>query len=216
MPNWATNDVEVYGNKDTLEKLLADAKEGTFKRYFDWNRDKGEYDSFTEHENLFSFDSLVPTPKFAGNKQREANGEQLANALNGNLDFEYDNPYDWHLAHWGTKWDLDQDSLTLNAISEKDGHHYFTIGFITAWSPACQFWQTISEKYGVYVINNYYEEGMNYIGTYEVSNGVEVNNTCVEISKEMWKKAGATFDKKGEIEWGEGEIILSNNFPIRA
>jgi hypothetical protein len=153
----------------------------------------------------------------ASSKNSETgSSEQTAHSLNGDLDYPYTNAYDWHLAHWGTKWDIDQDSLTLNPISEKNGHHYFSLGFSTAWSPACQFWNYVSEKYGVYVINNYYEEGMNYIGTYEVNNGVVVNDTCVEITKEMWKKAGAEFDKDGNVDFGVAEIHLSENFPIRA
>ena len=215
MPNWATNDVEVYGDKATLEKILADAKEGTFKRYYDWNREKVQYDSFTEHPNLFSFDSLVPTPDFMPSSKTIKEGDSgTAHAIAGDLDYEYDNAYDWHIAHWGTKWDLDQDSITLNEIEKFGDEFRFTLGFATAWSPACQFWATLSAKYGVRVVNHYYEEGCDFIGTFEVDNGEVLNDTCLEISDEMWKKAGAVFNKKGEMLWGEGEIDLSVNFPI--
>jgi hypothetical protein len=216
MPNWATNDVEVYGDEKTLKKILADAKEGTYKNYFDWNREKAEYESFTTHKNLFSFQSLVPMPDLPSGKTIKAGekDEGFAHAMRGDLDYPYDNAYDWHLAHWGTKWDLDQESITINEI-EKSGEEFrFTLGFSTAWSPACQFWATLSAKYGVRVVNHYYEEGMDFIGTFEVDNGEVLNDTCVEISKAMWKKAGAVFRKNGEMIWGEGEIDLSVNFPV--
>jgi hypothetical protein len=65
-------------------------------------------------------------------------------------------------------------------------------------------------------VNNYYEEGMDFIGTFEVDKGEILNDSCVSISKEMWKIAGAEFDEKGEVLWGESETDLSLNFPIYA
>lgn len=221
MPNWATNDVEVYGDEKTLKKILADAKKGTYKNYFDWNSEKVEYESFTTHANLFSFQSLVPMPEglasaktYKAGQDHSDSDKSFAHAMRGDLDYPYDNAYDWHLAHWGTKWDLDQESITINEIQKYGEEFRFTLGFSTAWSPACQFWATLSKKYGVRVVNHYYEEGCDFIGTFEVDNGEVLNDTCVEISKAMWKKAGAVFRKNGEMIWGEGEIDLSVNFPV--
>jgi hypothetical protein len=222
MPNWATNNVEVYGNKETLEKILSDGRQGTHKTYSNWNREKGEYDSFTEHPNTFSFQSLVPAPDLVFSKVYKAgednkdHAESFANAMAGNLTYAYDNLYDWHLAHWGTKWDIGQDEVYLGEVEQSGDEFVFKIGFNTAWSPACQFWNTLSEKYGVRVVNNYYEEGMDFIGTFEVDKGEILNDSCVSISNEMWKIAGAEFDENGEVLWGEGEVDLSLNFPIHA
>lgn len=217
MPNWATNDVDVYGDKETLDKIVADAKQGTYKNYYNWNKDKGEYESFTEHQNLFSFQSLVPMPEGLASAKRikESDNREFAAAMRGDLDYQYTNAYDWHLAHWGTKWDLDQESITIRPVRKSGDEFVLSLGFATAWSPACQFWHTLSEKYGVRVVNNYYEEGMNFIGTFEVDKGEILNDTCVDISKKMWKKAGATFDKDGEIDF-DNDIDLSLNFPIGA
>lgn len=223
MPNWATNDVEVYGDKETLEKILADAKQGTHKiyNYGSWNSSKGEYEKWTEHPNVFSFQALVPMPDgLASGKTYKAGDDHsekdnsFAHAIAGDLNYQYDNAYDWHLAHWGTKWDIDQESLTLNAIEPFGDEFRFTLGFSTAWSPACQFWTTLSEKYGVRVVNHYYEGGVNFIGTYEVDSGEILNDTCVDISPEMYLKAGAVLDKDGEIDWDESDIDLSTLFPI--
>ena len=223
MPNWATNSVEVYGNKETLEKILSDGRQGTHKTYSDWNKETREYDSFTEHPNTFSFQSLVPAPSdipfskvYKAGEDNKDHAKSFANAMAGNLDFPYDNLYDWHLAHWGTKWDVGQDEVYLGEVEQSGDEFVFKLGFNTAWSPACQFWNTLSEKYGVRVVNNYYEEGMDFIGTFEVDKGEILNDSCVAISKQMWKKAGAVFRKNGEMIWGETETDLSVNFPIYA
>ncbi len=220
MPNWATNDVEVYGDKETLELILATAKEGTYKNYYNWNKEKLAYDSFTEHPNLFSFQSLVPMPdvmlepKTGGTPE---SNESFAHAIKGDLDYPYDNAYDWHLAHWGTKWDLDQESLFVGEIEPSGDEFVFKVGFSTAWSPACQFWHTLSEKYGVRVVNHYYEEGMNFIGTFEVDKGDILNDSCVEITSEMYVKAGGVLDKDGNLDWDKTDgYDLSVVFPIVA
>lgn len=221
MPNWATNDVEVYGDKETLEKILADAKQGTWKRYLfeSWNKETGQYDKWVEHDNLFSFQSLVPMPEnletgYVVESNSEINNEQFNASMRGDLDFPYDNAYHWHLAHWGTKWDLDQESLTLVPIHPHNNEFRFAVGFSTAWSPACQFWNTLSAKYGVRVVNNYYEEGVGFIGTYEVSNGDILNDTCLNISPAMYRKAGAKLSKSGEVDWENSDVNLSVLFPI--
>jgi hypothetical protein len=223
MPNWATNNVEVYGDKETLEKILADAKQGTFPRYdySSWNKETGQYDKWTDHPVVFSFQALVPMPDgLASGKTYKAGQDhsdkdnEFAHAMRGDLDYPYTNAYDWHLAHWGTKWDIDQDSLTLNAIQPHKNEFRFTLGFSTAWSPACQFWHTLSGKYGVRVVNHYYEEGINFIGTYEVSNGEILNDTCVDISPAMYRKAGAELDSKGDVDWENSDVDLSVLFPI--
>lgn len=224
MPNWATNDVEVFGTKDALEKLMADATKGTFQRfdYSSWNKETKEYEKFEVLPNRFSFDAVVPTPAnlksgktfVAGGDNSEAN-ESFANAIKGDLDYDYDNAYDWHLAHWGTKWDIDQDTLGVTEITQgSDGTYHFGLGFNTAWSPACQFWTTVSEKYGVRVVNHYYEEGMNFIGTFEVDCGEVLNDACLNISKKMYEIAGAVFDEEGEVDFSESDIDLSVLFPI--
>ena len=221
MPNWATNNVEVYGDRATLERILEDASKGNYENYdySSWNKETGKYDKSTTHPNRFSFESLVPMAvELVGFNSKTYNTdksrESFTNAMAGNLDYDYDNWYDWRLAHWGTKWDLDQESLTLNPIELSGKEYRFTLGFSTAWSPACQFWTTLSEKYGVRVVNHYYEGGVNFIGTYEVDSGEILNDTCVDISPEMYRKAGAVLDKDGEIDWDESDIDLSTLFPI--
>ena len=57
--------------------------------------------------------------------------EQKANSKKWNIEFGADNWHDWRNMHWGTKWDLAPESITLI----DDDPEHIIIEFPTAWSP---------------------------------------------------------------------------------
>ena len=69
------------------------------------------------------------------------------------------NWYDWHLENWGSKWDIANGFIGLEAPKELE------LGFDTAWSPPIAFYKKM-EDLGFTVSANYREEGMSFIGEY--------------------------------------------------
>jgi hypothetical protein len=91
------------------------------------------------------------------------------------------NWYDWNIANWGTKWDVDDKDF---GDFEEDGNSV-RLGFDTAWSPPIEFYEGM-ERLGFEVVAYYYESGVGFCGKYEDgyentidiegdSNWVEVN-----------------------------------------
>jgi hypothetical protein len=187
MPNWCDNTVEVVGDKEVLETILAKAK---------------------DDNQAFSFQQLVPQPeelndtKHFGSKTSDPDGVEFQNALLGNREFAYTDWYNWRLGNWGTKWDLDFDTTQISKIvPTTDGKQFkFEIGYSTAWSPALTFWQTLSEQYPIRVKNLYAEEGVGFLGRAFIQNG-EVDDECVDITPEVYKSLGVPLDEDECVDW---------------
>jgi len=67
--------------------------------------------------------------------------------------------YDWCCDNWGTKWDIDEGSVTASV------HGEITAKFFTAWSPPIAFYQHLI-KLGFDVRGLYYEPGMAFAGIF--------------------------------------------------
>ena len=74
--------------------------------------------------------------------------------------------YDWCVANWGTKWDVNIDDYD----SSHDGKVYITvIYFQSAWSPPIQFYEHLERHYGFKAEATYIEEGMEFVGYYNLT-----------------------------------------------
>lgn len=80
---------------------------------------------------------------------------------------EGDGWYGWRVDNWGTKWDLDEESV----FHEYDKNKYSFL-FNTAWSPPCAAIITLSKKFpdDEFVLR-YLEFGCCFGGTAYISNG---------------------------------------------
>jgi len=79
------------------------------------------------------------------------------------------NWYDWSIENWGTKWDLDLDSITYHT----DGDYVYFEGFaLSAWSPPVQAFSNSGFEFSLY----YCETGMDYFGYADVHG--ETNHSC--------------------------------------
>jgi hypothetical protein len=67
--------------------------------------------------------------------------------------YDFDNWYDWRLAYWGTKWDLDQDCRLKELRSR------LVYSFETAWAPPLEWLEVVAEKFPSLVFTLSYEEG---------------------------------------------------------
>ena len=78
--------------------------------------------------------------------------------------------YDWRVAHWGTKWDVDLDGLEL---VEEDGRARIEGYADSAWGPpleAFKAYAALNEDVSMEL--KYFEPGMDFIGQWD-TNGVE-------------------------------------------
>ena len=74
------------------------------------------------------------------------------------------NWYDWSVANWGTKWDI--DGCSGLSIYEDDGELTLYVDMMTAWSPPIGVLDQLVSL-GFDVKAQYLDEGWMYIGTYD-------------------------------------------------
>lgn len=208
MPNWCSNEVTVYANsREDLKRLLAMAVQPV-------EGDDNSDDSVDP--SPFRMESIYTTPRELMDNSKPSGGEQLQNAIAGNTDYEYDNWYDWRVAHWGTKWDMDSVQLDEPEYSsEEEGKRYsFNLYYQTAWSPNIEFWKYVC-KMGPFIVEmRYIEEGMGYIGETTVERN-SVDDYCTEMTTEMFASIGAVIDEDGEIDWDNTEVNEWDIFPLK-
>ena len=145
MPNWCNNTITLSGPKDKITSIYNKAKES----------------------NEF-LEQLYPMPKELeitagylgdGDEQKELEARQQANLEK----FGHKDWYDWRVANWSTKWDVDAENLELS----KDGTT-ITGWFDSAWAPptgAYDFFLARNEDCSIQAY--YYEGGMDFGGFYD-------------------------------------------------
>jgi len=75
------------------------------------------------------------------------------------------NWYDWSIKNWGTKWELDLQSLSY----ETEGDYVYFKGIaLSAWSPPVQAFINSGVEFSIY----YCETGMNYFGYADVHDDI--------------------------------------------
>jgi len=209
MPNWCENQVTVQGKPATLQRLIAaadpsDPKLGQFsleklvpcpdelrkttarsdfEMYYE-----AKYGTHGEWKRIANYpwvleahDGVAPPRawliKFLEDRNPESakGGEQIRENVK-----KYGSKtwYDWAISNWGTKWDI-------GAHLEYDfGSDSFTLIFDSAWSPPLEAFRKISDEWKVRVIFEYYEPGMDFVGTALIQDGVIVEEREGKISKD--------------------------------
>lgn len=143
MPNWCSNYIEVSHENPAKISALAEAM-------IDGN--------FCKH--------VIPTPEelniTAGCLGADDNPEQIAlkAAEKSNLEkYGFSNWYDYQVARWGTKWDVD----CQGTVNVSDDGRTLTANFDSAWSPPCGVYsEMVKQDYDVTAY--YYECGMGFVG----------------------------------------------------
>jgi hypothetical protein len=147
MPNWCNNTISLTGPKEKIKQL------------FDKTKASGEF-----------LEQLCPCPEelniTAGRVGGDDDPEQIELVAKEKANLEkygYSNWYDWKVAQWGTKWDVDTENLELS----KDGTT-ITGWFDSAWAPpigAYEYFLTENEDCSISSL--YYEGGMDFAGKWE-------------------------------------------------
>jgi hypothetical protein len=158
MPNWCSNHITVRGTNQKEIAEIADAmREGRFCQSI-----------IPTHEDL-----LRDGASTSGGPNADAYDQIRAEntAKHG-----YSNWYDFQIARWGTKWEVDCQDVQI----EDDGLAVST-PFDSAWSPPMGIAEELVSR-GLQVTLYYYEPGMGYVGKYE--DGVD---DCYEYGGETSK-----------------------------
>ena len=92
-----------------------------------------------------------------------------------------DNWYDWRIANWGTKWDIELENIKVSS----DGKT-LTANFASAWSPPIEAYEKLKEQ--GYKISAFYSEMMmGFAGRFE--DGMQEFIPSVNFEKDNWREA---------------------------
>ena len=145
MPNWCNNHIEIIGPKHKVDALIKGAKAGEF------------------------LNTLYPMPKELADTENSNDTEKMSKqpVVDG-----HNNWYDWRVAEWSTKWDVDVYDGSIQEQEElfgkDDGDKKVAFGFDSAWSPpigACE--KYLEDNNDMSIKLTYYEPGMDFMGIWE-------------------------------------------------
>jgi hypothetical protein len=108
----------------------------------------------------------------------------------------YGNWYDFQVARWGTKWDVDCHDIQV----EDDGLTVST-PFDSAWSPPMGIAEELVNR-GLSVTLYYYESGMGFVGKFE-----DGYDDCYELSGENSQTVRAAIGDELDDFWGISESM---------
>ena len=200
MPNWCYNHLEISSwNSYSLPDEYTELKTGS-KKKSDYdieieNRKKDAEKQIKQFikdniiDGVFKFSHLEPLPKeledIKSGGYTDDNGVQHREwrEVDGNKipitklekdqlkrKYGYDNWYDWNVANYGTKWDVEVGA----EIVEDDE---VDINFETAWSPPFQWLEKATEKYPLLTFKmKYDEEAEQFMGVAVARNGTLYEN----------------------------------------
>ena len=144
MPNWCSNYISVRGRRQEAVQRLADAF------------DRGEL-----------CQEVIPCPEELCRDGASTSGGPNAELYDqiraeNKAKYGYDNWYDFNVANWGTKWDIN-----ISDVCDRDEDGLgFNGSFDTAWSPPMGILEKLTQQ-GFDVTLYYYESGMGFVGKYE-------------------------------------------------
>jgi hypothetical protein len=143
MPNWCANVVKISHNDSVMMDRMIE--------------------SFQKGKLLQEF---IPCPKsllktVAGKLSDKRKQRRLERTEKRNKQrYGFTNWYDWRLANWGTKWDIEGIYL------EDNGDGTISLSFDSAWSPPVEAYNTLYDM-GFDIKAYYYEPGVGFAGIWE-------------------------------------------------
>ena len=138
MPNWCSNEVEIYGEKEDIAKFVEEC--------------------FTDFKGtpVLDFAKVMPEPDY---DQPQKDGTHN-NGVQKELHDVMPDWWNWRNTNWGTKWNLVPDpegNLTgYELVGKDDG--FIQLEFETAWSPPNGIYNEIWAKYPDLTVSWFYRE----------------------------------------------------------
>lgn len=146
MPNWCNNTVEISHKDPARMYALVEAiNEGKFLNHV-----------IPVPEDL----QIVAGRLGDGDEQKALEAKEQSNRLK----YGHANWYDFCVARWGTKWDV--DAYEKVEFDDQHDRNKITFGFDSAWSPPIGVYEELVEQ-GFSVRAYYYEPGMAFCGLWE-------------------------------------------------
>ena len=132
MPNWCSNGITLrHADPAMIERAAKALQEGTFLQEF------------------------IPCPTELTEAVANFTTNEDLVAKHG-----YSSWYDFNIANWGTKWDVNSDNVEIPDANT------VTAGFDSAWAPPTRAYEQLTEQ-GFEVVAFYYEPGMQFVGKWE-------------------------------------------------
>ena len=147
MPNWCSNKVVFTGTKRQVRRLRERVKS-------------------TAGDSAFSLESILPTPPPGSADLQAAKNDPaavvhlFAQVFLGRKDAEI-TWYEWRLAMWGCKWDVD---VNAGDYVEDGPTATWTIAFDSAWTPPIAALRVLAKKFRGGICIEYYETGCFFAG----------------------------------------------------
>jgi len=160
MPNWCMNNADITAKTPEQMELL--------NRIVNRTEDEGVFDIIRPLPEILR-DSVSPTPYNLDSVQRNVMIAQTGHT----------NWYDWQVAHWGTKWDIDPFTEEFDGTT-------LSLSFDSAWCPPIEIYEYLVEQ-GFEVSANYYEPGMCFAGEW-----VNGDDFCIDDVHALVRQYPAT------------------------
>ena len=150
MPNWCSNIIGIYGEREIIKRLFNLVK----SEERDWGKQPSPYKSEEENQKWlcleFDFNKIVPY------------SEQKATENGYSKD-----GYDWHIQNRGTKWNATNagtdfvDEASFNGVVGFVLSDYKNpaciVEFTTAWEPALPVTEALSKQFPELIFSHNYE-----------------------------------------------------------
>ena len=182
MPNWCNNEVSIYADEETIKQLKAEVftvDKDNKQPYLDFNKvipmPKELYDTISQPtivsedivrmrevleanpsiQGIWVDDTHIKRDRFGFDKYiTESQSEYMKKTYGAN------NWYDWKVTNWGTKWNIDGESVYFY---DEDVDR-IELHFDTAWSPPEEVCEVLRQNYDVDINWFYREDGMQFSG----------------------------------------------------
>ena len=132
MPNWCSNGITLrHADPAMIERAAKALQAGTFLQEF------------------------IPCPAELTEAVANFETNEAMVAKHG-----YSSWYDFSIANWGTKWDVNSDNVEIEDANT------VTAGFDSAWAPPTTAYERLLDL-GFDVVAFYYEPGMQFVGKWD-------------------------------------------------
>ena len=181
MPNWCNNNFSITGNVESIKDLWESAQ-----------KTGGLLSAIAPTPEIL-VDTVSPTPADIDPVLQRTMIAQTG----------YDNWYNWQVATWGTKWDVDLEGLEF--IDNGDGTACIQGWFDSAWAPPIGAYEQLAQDFDSCVIEcSYHEPGMDFAGFWSSENGDEyfegISEYIAENEPDTWTDLARQLDEEYGIQ----------------
>jgi hypothetical protein len=194
LPNWCAGELNVYGEKEEVQRFkdfAKDDKDGRLKELdaekflpYPYREKQRKIEKIDEKYQVFKGESMF----WKMNKHQAKYWDFLfpypEKKINEIMDGEYISEYDFHRKEWGSKWNFNDVYLEEN--EEGDELHYL---FDSAWGPMDGVVEKMGEMFPKLTFEySYYESGMNFRGYMECAHGKIIESRCWDMQEEDYEE----------------------------